>query len=226
LNRPAVLNALNTQLFDDLERAFNGIAQDPSVRAILVTGSGDKAFAAGADIAELAQLDRAATQQKALRGQSVFALIESCPRPVIACVNGFALGGGCELALACTLRVASDTAKLGQPEIKLGLIPGYGGTQRLPRLIGQSAALKLLLTGEIISAAEALRLGLVDEVVPAAELLPRARAIEAVHQGMALPLDQALKLEAEIFGRLSETADKKEGVEAFLTKRKPTFHGK
>jgi enoyl-CoA hydratase len=242
LNRPAVLNALNTQVFDDLERAFTGIAKDPTVRVILLTGSGEKAFAAGADIAELAQLDSAATQQKALRGQSVFALIESSPRPVIACINGFALGGGCELALACTLRIASGTARLGQPEVKLGLIPGYGGTQRLPRLIGQSAALKLILTAEIIPAAEALRIGLVDEVVPAAELLPRARALaeqiaaqaplaisaslEAVHQGLALPLADALQLEAEIFGRLAGSADKKEGVEAFLTKRKPTFHGK
>ncbi len=242
LNRPAVLNALNTQVFDDLERAFHGIAQDPTVRVILLTGSGEKAFAAGADIAELAQLDPEATQQKALRGQAVFALIEASTRPVIACINGFALGGGCELALACTLRIASETAKLGQPEVKLGLIPGYGGTQRLPRLIGQPAALKLILTAEIIPAAEALRIGLVEEVVPAAELLPRAHAIasqiaaqaplaisaalEAVHQGAALGLEDALKLEAEIFGRLAGTADQKEGVDAFLTKRKPTFHAR
>ena len=242
LNRPSVLNALNTQLFNDLERAFNGIAQDPSVRVILLTGSGEKAFAAGADIGELAKLDSDGTQQKALRGQSVFHLIESSTRPVIACLNGFALGGGCELALACTLRIASENAKLGQPEVKLGLIPGYGGTQRLPRLIGQSAALKMILTGEIIPASEALRLGLVDEVVPSAELLSRARAIadqiaaqaplavsaalDAVHRGLAVHLDEALKLEAEIFGQLAATADKQEGVEAFLTKRKPTFHGK
>jgi enoyl-CoA hydratase len=242
LNRPAVLNALNTQVFDDLERAFRGIAQDSSVRVILLTGSGEKAFAAGADIAELAQLDSAGTRQKALRGQAVMDLIESSTRPVVACVNGFALGGGCELALACTLRIASESAKLGQPEVKLGLIPGYGGSQRLPRLVGPSAALKLILTGEIIPAAEALRIGLVDEVVPAAELLPRGRAIaeqiaaqaplavsaslEAVHQGLGLSLDEALRLEAEIFGRLAGTADKKEGVEAFLSKRKPNFHGK
>jgi enoyl-CoA hydratase len=242
LNRPHVLNALNTQLFDDLERAFTFLAQDPTVRVILLTGAGEKAFAAGADIAELAELDAAATQQKALRGQSVFALIEASPRPVLACINGFALGGGCELALACTLRLAADTARLGQPEVKLGLIPGYGGTQRLPRLIGPAAALKLILTAEIIPASEALRIGLVDEVVPAAELLPRAHtlaaliaaqaplaiaaALEAVHRGLPLPLDAALQLEAELFGSLAATADKKEGVEAFLTKRKPTFHGK
>lgn len=242
LNRPAVLNALNTQLFDDIERAFRSIAPDPSVRTILLTGSGEKAFAAGADIAELAQLDAAGARQKSLRGQAVFSLIESSTRPVIACINGFALGGGCELALACTLRIASETAKLGQPEVKLGLIPGYGGTQRLPRLIGQSAALKLILTGEIVPAAEALRLGLVDEVVAAAALLPRghtiatliaaqaplavAASLEAVRGGLALPLAEALALEADIFGRLADTADKTEGVEAFLAKRKPAFHGR
>jgi enoyl-CoA hydratase len=242
LNRPAVLNALNAQLFNDLERAFTFLAQDPTVRAILLTGAGEKAFAAGADIAELAQTDAALGEKLALRGQSVFALIESSTRPVIACINGFALGGGCELALACTLRLAADTARLGQPEVKLGLIPGYGGTQRLPRLVGQSAALKLILTGDIIPAAEALRIGLVDEVVPAADLLPRAQAIaaqiaaqaplaiaaslEAVHQGLALPLNDALALEAAIFGRLSDSADKHEGVEAFLAKRKPHFHGR
>ena len=242
LNRPAVLNALNSQVFDDLERAFRGIAQDSSVRVILLTGSGERAFAAGADITELAELDPGGTQQKALRGQAVFALIESSTRPVISCINGFALGGGCELALACTLRIAAENARLGQPEVKLGLIPGYGGTQRLPRLIGASAALRLILTAEIISAEEALRIGLVDEVVPAAELLGRARsiaeqiaaqaplaisaALEAVHKGAALTLDDALKLEAEIFGRLAGTADKKEGVDAFLSKRQPIFHGK
>jgi enoyl-CoA hydratase len=242
LNRPGVLNALNAQTFDDLERVFTVLANDPTVRVILITGSGEKAFAAGADIAELARTDAALGEKLALRGQSVFALIESSSRPVIACINGFALGGGCELALACTLRIAADSAKLGQPEVKLGLIPGYGGTQRLPRLIGSSPALRLILTGEIIPASEALRIGLVDEVVPAAELLSRAQALaaqiasqaplavaaslEAVHQGLALPLDQALALEAGIFGRLSDTADKKEGVEAFLGKRKPIWHGK
>jgi enoyl-CoA hydratase len=242
LNRPAVLNALNAQLFDDLERAFTFLAHDPTVRVILLTGSGEKAFAAGADIAELAHTDAFSGERLALRGQFVFRLIESSSRPVIACINGFALGGGCELALACTLRLAAESAKLGQPEVKLGLIPGYGGTQRLPRLIGQSGALKLILTGEIISATEALRIGLVDEVVPAAELMPRARSIahniaaqaplavaaslEAVHRGAELPFTDALALEASIFGRLSMTQDKHEGVGAFLEKRKPAFHGK
>jgi enoyl-CoA hydratase len=242
LNRPVVLNALNAQLFNDLERVFTFLAQDAGVRVILLTGAGEKAFAAGADIAELAQTDAASGEHLALRGQQVFRLIEQSARPVIACINGFALGGGCELALACTLRLASESARLGQPEVKLGLIPGYGGSQRLPRLIGRSAALRLLLTGEIIPASEALRLGLVDEVVPAAELLPRAQrvaqqisaqaplavaaALEAVEQGLALPLDRALELEASIFGRLSATADKHEGVEAFLSKRKPVFLGR
>ena len=242
INRPSVLNALNTQVFDDLERAFAFLAQDPTVRVILLTGSGEKAFAAGADIAELATTDALSGEQKALRGQFVMRQIETSTRPVIACINGFALGGGCELAMSCTFRLASENAKLGQPEVKLGLIPGYGGTQRLPRLVGPAAALKLVLTGEIISAEEALRIGLVDEVLPAAELLPRAHALaaaiakqaplavaaslEAVHQGMPLLLEDALALEAAIFGRLSSSVDKEEGVKAFLEKRKPVWVGK
>ncbi|HEX7158961.1 MAG TPA: enoyl-CoA hydratase/isomerase family protein, partial [Edaphobacter sp.] len=152
LNRPKVLHALNTQVFDELEAVFTALSQDSAVRAILLTGSGDRAFAAGADINELTQLDRATGEEKSLRGQSVFDLIEKCPKPVIALINGFALGGGCELALACHLRIASDKARLGQPEVKLGLIPGYGGTPRLPRIVGTAAALKLLLSGEIIDA--------------------------------------------------------------------------
>ena len=242
LNRSAVLNALNTQLFDDLERAFTMLRNDPSVHVILLTGAGDKAFAAGADIAELALTDAASGEDKALRGQSVFRLIESLGKPVIACINGFALGGGLELALACTLRLASESARLGQPEVKLGLLPGYGATQRLPRLIGASAALKLLLTGDIISAGEAFRIGLVDELLPPAELLPRAQALanqiaaqaplavaaclEAVDHGLTLHIDQALAFEASLFGRLSGSADKQEGVDAFLNKRKPIWQGK
>jgi enoyl-CoA hydratase len=241
LNRPAVLNALNAQVFNDLASVITLLAADPAVRAILITGAGPKAFAAGADIKELSLTDSASAERLALRGQSVFHLIATCGKPVIACINGFALGGGCELALACTLRIASDTARLGQPEVKLGLIPGYGGTQRLPRLVGPSAALKLLLTGDIIPAAEALRIGLVDEVVPAEELLPRARAlaaqiaavaplavaasIDAVHRGADLPLAEALAYEASQFGRLSDTSDKHEGVQAFLEKRGPIFTG-
>ena len=246
LNRPAVLNALNAQVFNDLESAFTLLAADPGVRVILLTGSGDKAFAAGADINELAQTDTQpdamSGEEKALRGQAVMSQIERCGKSVIACINGFALGGGCELALACTLRIASETARLGQPEAKLGLLPGYGGTQRLPRLIGPSAALRLLLTADLISAAEALRIGLVDEVVSASSLLETARTlalkiaaqaplaiaacIAAVREGADLPLDQALALEASEFGRLSVTADKKEGVQAFLEKRPAIFTGK
>jgi enoyl-CoA hydratase len=242
LNRPQVMNALNAQLFNDLETALQGLVADPTVRVILITGAGVKAFAAGADINELAATDAKSGEALALRGQAVFALLETCGKPTIACINGFALGGGCELALACTLRIAADSARLGQPEVKLGLIPGYGATQRLPRLVGPSAALRMILTADMIPAAEALRIGLVDEVVPAAELMAHAQAValkiaaqaplavtaamDAVRQGADLPLGEALKLEAGIFGRLSGSADKQAGVEAFLAKRAPIFTGK
>lgn len=242
LNRAKVLNAINTQVFDDLESAVKTLSGDPSVRVILITGAGEKAFAAGADINELSATDAVSGEAKSLRGQAVFRLIERCGKPVIALINGFALGGGCELALACTLRLASDTARLGQPEVKLGLIPGYGGSQRLPRLIGAAAALKLLLTGEMVAALEALRLGLVDEVHPPDRLLPRGRelaasiaaqaplaitaCLEAVQRGQGLPIDEAINLEAAIFGRLCGSADKAEGTQAFLERRPPTWTGK
>lgn len=242
LKRPKVLNALNAQVFDDLEHVFTQLAKDASVRVVLITGYGEKAFAAGADIKELAETGRLRGQALSRRGQRVFRLIETCGKPVIALINGFALGGGCELALACTLRIAADTAKLGQPEGRLGLIPGYGGTQRLPRLIGPSAALKILLTGDHIDAAEALRLGLVDEVVPAANLLTRGRelasailamaplavagCLEAVSKGADHNLDSALRLESRIFSRLSGTEDKAEGTKAFLEKRSPVWTGR
>ena len=242
LNRPKVLHALNSQVFDELERLFSDLAADEAVRVVLLTGAGEKAFAAGADINELTSTNVVTGELKARRGQAVFRLIETCGKPVIALVNGFALGGGCELALACTLRIASETAKLGQPEVKLGLIPGYGGTQRLPRLVGQAAALKLLMTGQIIGAAEALRIGLVDEVVPAEALMARgeelARAIlaaaplavtaclEAVRRGSHVELDDAMEIEAEIFGRLCGTADKAEGTVAFLEKKPPVWGGR
>ncbi|MEO8735747.1 MAG: enoyl-CoA hydratase-related protein [Edaphobacter sp.] len=242
LNRPKVLHALNAQVFDDLEAVFTALSSDPHVRVILLTGAGEKAFAAGADINEIAATDAVTGEAKARRGQSVFRLIETCGRPVIACINGFALGGGCELAMACTIRLASETARLGQPEVKLGLVPGYGGTQRLPRLVGQSAALRLMLTGEMIGAAEALRIGLVDEVVPAERLMKRAAelaraiaamaplavmgCIEAVRRGSELGIEDAVKVEAEIFGRLCGTADKAEGTAAFLGKRSPTWAGR
>jgi enoyl-CoA hydratase len=242
LNRPRVLNALNAATFRDLGATFDELVANTSVRAILLTGSGEKAFAAGADIQELAQLSAVEGQALALRGQHLFDRIESCGKPVIACINGFALGGGCELALACTFRIASETAKLGQPEVKLGLIPGYGGSQRLPRLIGKGAALRLLLTGEIIPALEALRLGLVEEVVVPDQLLSRAeqiaqaiaaqaplaveKCLEAVHAGYDLPLRQALDLEAALFALCCSTEDKAEGTQAFLEKRPAVWKGR
>ena len=239
LNRPHVLQALNSQVFDELQHAFEQLASQSEVRVILLTGVGEKAFAAGADLRELQGTDSRTGEQKAERGQAVLSQIESCGKPVIALINGFALGGGCELSMACTLRLASETAKLGQPEVKLGLIPGYGGTQRLPRLVGRSAALKLLLTGEIIDAVEALRIGLVDEVVPADRLLGRGEelarmiaagaplavnaCLEAVGRGRDVGLAEALKIEAGIFGRLCGTQDKAEGIAAFLAKRQPVW---
>ncbi|HTV08174.1 MAG TPA: enoyl-CoA hydratase-related protein [Candidatus Aquilonibacter sp.] len=241
LHRPEVLHALDAMMFDELERAFQELAADNAIRVILLTGSGDRAFAAGADIRALTETDAVSGRGVSERGQQVFLGIERCGKPVIACVNGVALGGGCELALSCTFRIASDRAKLGLPELRLGLIPGYGGTQRLPRLIGRSAALKLILTGAAVDAAEALRLGLVDEVVPAAELMPRASAIaqsiaamaplaisaaiEAVTGGEGKPMETAMPLEAEIFGRLCGTADKREGLIAFLEKRSAGWTG-
>jgi enoyl-CoA hydratase len=242
LNRPEVLNALNAKVFNELEQVFMMLAGDLGVRVILVTGAGEKAFAAGADINEIARLDVATGEAKARRGQEVFRMIETCGKSVIACINGFALGGGCELAMACTMRLASETARMGQPEVKLGLIPGYGGTQRLPRLVGQSMALKLLLTGEMIGAAEALRIGLVDEVVPPERLMERAEALaktmvgmaplaiaacmEAVRWGNSLGLEAGMDVEAEIFGRLCGTADKAEGTKAFLEKRAAVWIGR
>ncbi len=246
LNRPEVLHALNSVMFDELEQAFTTLAADPGLRAVILTGSGDRAFAAGADIRALAETDAATGLAASQRGQQVFALIastlERAGKPIIAAINGVALGGGCELALACTLRIASDKARLGFPEVKLGLIPGYGGTARLTRLIGRSAALRLMLSAQIVDAPEALRLGLVDEVTPPAELLPRARTLadtiasmaplaiagvlEAVARGTDQPLPHALAVEAEIFGRLCATADKHEGLTAFLAKRPATWQAR
>jgi enoyl-CoA hydratase len=241
LNRPKVLNALNNPTFVELESAFLAISQDPAIRAVVVTGAGEKAFVAGADIQELAPLGAVEGHATAARGQAVFDLIENCGKPVIAAINGFALGGGCELAMACSIRIASETARLGQPEVKLGILPGYGATQRLPRLVGKGTALKLLLTGDMVGAGEAFRIGLVDEVVPAEALLPRAEALarsiaanaplavrgclEAVHAGYDLPLASALALEASLFGLSCATADKAEGTRAFLEKRQAEWSG-
>jgi enoyl-CoA hydratase len=242
LNRPSVLNALNAATLNELALALEDVAGDAATRVILLTGSGAKAFAAGADISELAGLDEAAGRAYARRGHEVLRSIETLGKPVIACINGFALGGGCELAMACTLRLASDSARLGQPEVKLGVIAGFGGTQRLPRLVGRGAALKLLLTGAIVSAAEALRIGLVDEVVAADQLMARAetlaleiaanapialeRTLIVVDTGLDLTLDDALAEEARHFGQSCATQDKAEGTAAFLAKRPAVWTGK
>jgi len=242
IHRPKVLNALNMATMEELRAAFTAARDDAEVRVVLLTGSGEKAFVAGADINELARHNPVEAKHYTHRGQSVLALIENLGKPVIACINGFALGGGCEIALACTLRLASESAKLGQPEVKLGIMPGYGGSQRLPRLVGKGLALQMLLTGEMISAQEAHRIGLVNEVLPLAELLPRAQAIaqqivanaplavqytlEAVNRGMEMPLPEGLFLEASLFGVVCATEDKKEGTTAFLEKRPPSFKGK
>jgi enoyl-CoA hydratase len=241
VNRPQVLNALNAHTLTELRRAFDELRDDPGVRVVIVTGAGDKAFVAGADISELASLSPAQAQAHALAGQQVFDAIEHLGKPVIAAINGFALGGGCELAMACTLRIAADTARLGQPEVNLGIPPGFAGTQRLSRLVGKGAALDLLLTGRHVTAEEALRIGLVNRVVAAADLLATTRAlaadlaakapiatryiIEAVQQGSDVPFQQAAFLEASLFGLAFSTADMREGTRAFLDKRKPAFKG-
>jgi enoyl-CoA hydratase len=239
--RPAVLNALDALTMRELGDLFLSISRQEELRAIILTGAGEKAFVAGADITELASLGPAQAAALSARGQALFSLIESCGKPVIAAVNGFALGAGCELAMACTLRIASETARFGQPEAKLGLIPGYGGTQRLARLVGKGRALELILSGEMIDAAEALRIGLVNHTVPPPELLPRAEslaamiaanaplairyAMQAVHQGLEMPLAEAMAHEAALFGLVCATEDKNEGTRAFLEKRPPQFKG-
>jgi len=242
VNRPKVLNALNMGTMEELRAAFTDIRNDAGIRVAILTGAGEKAFIAGADIGELAKNNAVQAKEYTHRGQSVLDLIENLGKPVIACLNGFALGGGCEIAMACTMRLASENAKLGQPEVKLGIIPGYGGTQRLPRLVGKGMAMQLVLTGEVITAQEALRIGLVNEVTASAELIPRAEAIaqkiianaplavqytmEAVNRGMELPLAEGLYLEAVLFGVACATEDKQEGTSAFLEKRPAQFKGK
>jgi enoyl-CoA hydratase len=242
VNRPKVLNALNFATMEELRAAFHEIKSDSTTRVVILTGAGEKAFIAGADIGELAKHDPVSGKEFTLRGQSVLNLIENLGKPSIACVNGFALGGGCELAMACTMRLASENAKFGQPEVKLGIIPGYGGTQRLPRLVGKGIAMQIVLAGEMISAQEAHRIGLVNEVTVAAELIPRAEAIaqkiianaplavqyamEALNKGMEMPLAEGLFLEAALFAVTCATEDKKEGTTAFLEKRAAQFKGK
>jgi enoyl-CoA hydratase/carnithine racemase len=242
LNRPKVLNALNQKTWRDLRAAFEDVRDDPAIRGAILTGAGDKAFIAGADISEISQITTVAAEKSSSYGQSVLDLIENLGKPVIAAINGFALGGGCETAMACTIRVAAESTKFGQPEVTLGILPGGGGTQRLPRLVGKGRALQLILSGEMISAQEAHRIGLVNEVVAAAELIPRCEAIlkrilanapiavkyslEAVNRGLETSQSEGLALEASFFGLCCGTADKNEGTQAFLKKRAPQFQGR
>jgi enoyl-CoA hydratase len=241
INRPEKRNALTSETVDELRRAILALKHDAAVRAVVLTGAGDKAFVAGADINELAVQTPVGGREHAHRGQHVFDLVETMGKPVIAAINGVALGGGCELAMACTIRIAADTARLGQPEINLGLMPGYAGSQRLARLVGKGRALELLLTGDAITAAEAHRIGLVNRVVPAAQLLSDAKAlaaalaekapiaaryiIDAVNRGLEMPLAEAQLYEATLFGLVSTTDDMREGTKAFLEKRKARFRG-
>jgi enoyl-CoA hydratase len=241
INRPKVLNALDRSTLEELRRAALELKSDDSVRAVIVTGAGEKSFVSGADINELAEQTPTSAQEHASTGQRVFDLIEHLGKPVIAAINGYALGGGCELAMACTIRIAADTAMLGQPEVKLGIIPGYAGTQRLPRLVGVARALEMMLTGAPVDAATAERIGLVNRVVPAATLMAEARKlagelagrapvamrfiIDAVNRGQEMTLADASVFEATLFALLTATDDMREGTRAFLEKRKPTFRG-
>jgi enoyl-CoA hydratase/carnithine racemase len=242
INRPKVLNALNSQTLDELRRVALDLKRDDAVRVLVITGAGEKSFVAGADINELAVQTPTSGRELALTGQHVFDVIENLGKPVIAAVNGYALGGGCELAMACSIRIAADSAKLGQPEISLGIIPGYAGTQRLARLVGKGKALELILTGVQISADEALRVGLVNRVVPTAQLMTEVRKfaqllamnapiamryiIDAVNKGLEMPFAEGEKYEATLFGLVASTDDMREGTSAFLEKRKPVFRGK
>jgi len=242
LNRPKVLNALNQRTWQDVRAAFEDARDDATVRGIILTGAGDKAFIAGADISEIAHITAIDAERSSRYGQDVLTLIETLGKPVIAAVNGFALGGGCETAMACTIRVASEHARFGQPEVTLGIIPGGGGTQRLPRLVGKGRALQIILSGAMITAQEAYRIGLVDEVVPATVLIPRAEAIlkqifanapvairfslEAVNRGLETSQAEGMALEASLFGLCAGTEDKDEGTQAFLQKRAAKFKGR
>jgi len=242
VNRPKVLNALNTPTWSDLKTAFEDARADAAVHGVVLTGAGNKAFIAGADISELSHASAIEAERSSRFGQEVLELIENLGKPVIAAINGFALGGGCETAMACTIRIAVETAKFGQPEVTLGLLPGGGGTQRLPRLVGKGRALQLILSGEMISAQEAYRIGLVNEIVPAADLITRAEAIlhkiaanapiavnfalTAVNRGLETSQGEGALLEASYFGLCAATEDKREGTSAFLEKRPPQFQGR
>jgi enoyl-CoA hydratase len=242
INRPDKLNALNDRTMEELDAAFTALQGDAGVRGVLLTGAGEKAFVAGADIGELSTQSPVDGKERSIRGQRVLDRIERLGKPVVAAVNGFALGGGCELAMACHVRIASENARLGTPEVKLGIMCGYAGSQRLPRLVGKGRALELLLSGEMVDAAEALRIGLVNRVVPREQLLAEAEALlrkmlgngpvslrftlEAVNAGLEMPLPEAQLLEATLFGLICTTQDMKEGTAAFLEKRPPKFQGK
>ncbi len=242
VNRPEKLNALNQATLAELTVAFAVIAADPETRGVILTGAGEKAFVAGADISELRKLGAVEAREHALSGQALCRTIETLGKPVVAAIRGFALGGGCELAMACTVRIAGEKARFGQPEVKLGVIPGFGGTQRLGRLVGRGIALELLLTGEMIDAAEAYRIGLVNRVVPGDQVMEEARSLlgsmldraplairyvlEATHHGLEMSLEDGLALEASLFGVTFATEDKDEGTAAFLEKRAPRFRGK
>ncbi len=242
VNRPDKLNALNDLVVGELLQAAQALRADAAVRGVILTGSGAKAFIAGADIGDLAKQGVLDGRQRALNGQRMLEAFEEMGKPVLAAVNGFALGGGCELAMACHIRIASENAKFGQPEVALGITPGYGGTQRLPRIVGKGNALYLLLTGEHVSAAEALRIGLVSKVVPADQLMAEAMklmqaivskgpaalalTIEAVNRGLETTLEEGLRIEADAFGLVASTQDMKEGLNAFLEKRKANFQNR
>lgn len=241
INRPDKLNALNAECKSELAAVFASLKTNPDVDVVILTGAGEKAFVAGTDIGELTKLDATTGKEFAAGGQAVFDLIQHLGKPVIAAINGYALGGGCELALACHIRIASESAKFGQPEVNLGIIPGYGGTQRLTRLIGAGRAAEMILTGNPIDAQEALRIGLVNKVVPHSDLLPTCGAIatsligkgalavrmalKAINISMEVPLSEGLSVEAALFGECCSTHDFKEGTKAFLEKRKPAFKG-
>jgi enoyl-CoA hydratase len=241
-NRPKVLNALNRATLVELRQALEAARDDAAVRVVIVTGAGEKAFVAGADISELARVNPVSGQETSLFGQGVIRNFETMGKPSIAAINGFCLGGGCELALACSMRVASKTARIGQPEVKLGIMPGYGGSQRLPRLVGKGWAHEMILTGEMISAEDALRIGLVNRVTEPGELMSTCEGIakkiiekgplavrysmEAIERGMEMPLEEGLFLEAALFGLCASTDDMREGTSAFLEKRPPVFKGR
>ncbi len=242
INRPNVLNALNWKTMQEIRQALTSVKDNPDVGGIIVTGAGEKSFIAGADIKELATQDPVGAKEFSLGSQEILNYVENFPKPIIAAINGFALGGGCEFSMACHIRIASERAKFGQPEVALGIMPGNGGTQRLPRLVGKGRAIELILTGNMIDAHEAYRIGLVNQVCAPGELITKAQDIlntiytkgpvavklclEAIQHGMEMTLEEGVQLESNLFGLCFSTEDMKEGTQAFIEKRKPEFKGK